>query len=145
MPDKITFLGDGGKVTIEVFDYERSESSNDDDANWLSSRISVETPPFSGQFSAALTTHETATLHDRLEAALRSLSGTVSFHNTEEDLLLEFKFMERGSVFISGVATPHRSPAVALHFQLNSDQSIINLAAQELSNVLRHFPVRQVT
>jgi hypothetical protein len=145
MADQITFIGEGGRITIEVSDYERETADNEDDANWLNSTIAIEASPFSGVFGVALTTHELGVLHERLQAALQSLSGTVVFQTTEEDLSLEFKFGGRGSVSISGVAQPHRSAAGTLHFRFESDQSSIGLAVQELSSALRHFPVRQAT
>ena len=145
MANQVTFFGDGGRLTIEVSDYERKMADNEDDANWLNSTIAIQAAPFSGAFGVALTTHELGVLHERLQDALQSLSGTVVFQTTEDDLSLEFKFGGRGSVSVSGVAQPHRSAAGTLHFRFESDQSSIGLAVQELSSALRHFPVRQAT
>lgn len=144
MEQGITFSGDSGRIVIKVLDYERATADNKDDANWLTSIIAVEVPPFAGSFRAAFTTHELAGLYGRLQVPLQSLSGTVSFQNLEEDLTLEIQFANRGAVRVSGIAQPRRSAGVALHFRFESDQSLIGRAVEELSSVLRHFPVRQI-
>jgi hypothetical protein len=56
----------------------------------LSSSIHVEVYPFSGTFPA-LTTHEVTLLRQRLTKLYRSLSGTIAFQTTEENLSLEVK------------------------------------------------------
>ncbi len=145
MSDQISFVGDGGRLTIEVSDYERESADNEDDANWLASTIAVQAGSFSGTFAASLTTHELGLLHERLQVALQSLGGVVAFQTTEDDLSLEFTFSKRGAVSIAGIAQPHRFRTGALRFRFESDQSSIGLAVQELSSALRHFPVRQAT
>jgi len=143
MPDQVTFFGESGcRISIEVTGYEREDTDNKDDANWLNATIAIEAGSFSGTFGVALTTHELIVLHDRLRAVLQSLSGNVVFRTTEEDLSLDFQFSRRGSVSISGVAQPHRSAAGSLHFRFESDQSCIGIAVRELAAVLRRFPVR---
>ena len=145
MADQISFVGDGGRITIEISDYEREVADNEDDANWLNSSIAIQAGSFSGSFAASLTTHELGLLHERLQTALQSLSGAVAFQTTEDDLSLEFTFNNRGAVSIAGVAQPHRFRTGALRFRFESDQSSIGLAVQEISSALRHFPVRQAT
>jgi len=144
MADQIRFSGEGdGVLIIEISDYERQLADNEDDANWLSSTITVQAGPLGGTFAAALTTHDLVVLYERLRAALQSLSGIVNFESTEEDISLEFSFSRRGSVSISGVAKPHASAAGVLQFRLETDQSLINVAVQQLSIAVLHFPVRQ--
>jgi hypothetical protein len=145
MSEQITFLGNVGRLTVEVSGYEREVADNEDDANWLSSTIAIQAPPFSGTFAASLRTHELQDFYEHLDAALRSLSGTVVFQTLEDDLTLEFQFQNKGSVSITGVAQPHRFRANVLRFRFESDQSSVGLAAKELSSVLQHFPVRPTT
>jgi len=145
MPFQANFFGEGCKITIEFRDYERPIADNDDDANWLRSSIHVEADPFSGAFPVALTTHEVIVLYERLKKAYDSLSGTVAFQSTEEDLLLEIEFLASGATIISGIARPHTSSRAALHFRFGSDQSAIGDSIRELGLVLRRLPARRIS
>lgn len=145
MEFQVNFAGEGGKIAIHFSDYERSIYDNDDDANWLRSSIHVEADPFSGTFPVALTTHEVLVLYERLKKAYDSLSGTVAFETTEEDLALEIKFLSSGAAIVSGIAKPHKSSMGALHFRFGSDQSAIGDSILQLGLVLRRLPVRQIS
>ncbi len=138
----ISITGEGGRITIEVLAYENPSAANQDDANWLATKLAVEAGPFSGSFKVAFTTHDFISLHDQLKKAAESLSGTVSFQNLEDDLSLNIEFDKRGRATVSGVAHPHGSQRVALHFRFETDQSVLNRTAQELGAVLRQFPVK---
>jgi hypothetical protein len=142
MSSTFQFSGENGHIAITALGYEREDVDNEDDANWLAAVVSVDVPPFAGEFKAALQTDELALLRDMLQAPLQSLSGRVDFENTEEDLRIELTFASRGSVLITGTAKPHRHPGTQLHFRIQSDQSAINLASQDLSSLLRLFPAR---
>ncbi len=142
MAAHIDLLGDGGRLTIEVAGYEREAAEDEDDADWLSSIISIQAGAFSGKFETSLRAYELDVLHEQLQAALQSLTGTVAFQTTEGDLSLEFAFGARGSVLITGAAEPHRFRTGALKFRIESDQSYVALALQEIKAILRLFPVR---
>jgi hypothetical protein len=142
MENHISVGGEQGRIAIEVLAYENPSAANQDDANWLATKLSVEAGPFSGSFKVAFTTHDLISLHDQIKKALESLSGTVSFQNLEDDLSLNIEFDKRGRASVSGVAHPHGSQRAALHFQFDTDQSVLSRTAQELGAVLRKFPVK---
>jgi hypothetical protein len=144
MEERITFTGDQGNFVIEVSAYENPSATHEDDANWLASRLTVSAEPFSGSFKAAFTTHDLASLHEQLKKALVSLSGTVTFQSTEDDLSLTIEFNKRGAASITGVAQPHGSRGAALHFRFDTEQSALTRTLHELEVVLRRFPVKQM-
>jgi hypothetical protein len=144
MQNQISIFGSQGRIVIEVLGYENPSAKNEDDANWLATSLRVEAGPFSGSFRLAFTTHDLTTLLDQIQNALGALTGTVSFQNLEDDVSLNIRFDSRGGATVSGAAHPHLSQGVALHFQFDSDQSILRNTARELEATLRRFPVISV-
>ncbi len=63
----IVFSGTEGRLSFEVFGYERPNASDEYDANWLNTRVLIEVAAFSGSFRASLTTYD----FERLNAQLR--------------------------------------------------------------------------
>jgi hypothetical protein len=75
MSHSVSFVGDGARITLEVFDYENPCAQNPDDASWLKAELTCAIGSFSGAWKTAFTTHDLAALHDRIEPALKSLCG----------------------------------------------------------------------
>jgi len=143
MEMQFTLAAGGDGITVELLAYENRVPENENDANWLDSVVKIRAGPFSGAFKAALTTYDLASLHQQLQKALASLSGTVNFKSTEEGLSLTVQFDRAGRASVVGVAQPRRSQA-ALHFRLDTDQSALTRTLCEVEAVLRGFPVRAV-
>jgi hypothetical protein len=145
LTERIKFMGENGSLTVEVYRYERPGTEDADDANWLNCEVSVKAGAFGGNFKCAFTTHDFVALHQRLKTAVESLTGNVSFQNTEADLFLNIDFGKRGATLVHGKAQPHRSPEGTLSFEFDSDQSYLAQTLCQLEAVLRHFPVRQMS
>jgi len=143
VPEEIKLGGDKGSIVIKVIGYERPEADNQDDANWLKCALTVEATPFSGTFNSAFTTHDLVHLYEQLENSLSSLSGTVSFENTENDIAFDIEFNKRGGATLSGAAHPHKWLGASLQFRLETDQSYLAQTMRQLEVVLRRFPVKQ--
>jgi hypothetical protein len=143
MVEPIKFASEQGALTIEVHGYERSGAKDEDDANWLKCEVSLKAGPFSGAFNAAFTTYDLVALAERLKGALAALSGTVSFQNTEHDVVFDIAFDKRGNASIHGTAQPHRSPEASLTFRFDTDQSYLTQTLRQLEAVLRSFPAKQ--
>jgi hypothetical protein len=142
MGAQFTLAAGGDRITVDLSAYENRVPNNEDDANWVDSIVQVRVGTFSGAFRAALTTYELADLHEQLQKALASLSGTVNFKSMEEDLSFTVRFDRRGGACLTGIAQPHRSRQGALHFRLETDQSALTQTLHELEAALRSFPVR---
>jgi hypothetical protein len=145
MGDRVTIAGGPGKIVIEVFAYERRAAKNEDDANWLVTRVTVAVPPFSGSWDAAITTHELAIFQGELKIALASLSGTAKFRGMEGDLSLIIEFNKRGGAEVTGVSKPNGFLGTELHFDFETDQTFLKKTLQELEKVLQQFPVKKMT
>jgi hypothetical protein len=144
MNNKVSIKGDGGKIVVEVFDYENPLAQNPDDASWLKATLTCAIGSFSGAWETAFTTYDLMALHDRMEQVLRSAFGRASFQNTEGDLTLNVEFSKSGKVQIDGVAEPHGSVKAALHYIFASDPSAVAETVRELKQVIERFPVKQV-
>lgn len=143
MAEQIKFVCDQGGLTIEVYGYERPDTEDQDDANWLKCEVGIKAGPFSGAFKSAFTTYDLIALAERLKSSLAALSGTVSFQNTEHDIMLEIGFDKRGAASINGTAQPHRSLEASLAFRFDTDQSCLTQTLHQLEAVLRRFPAKQ--
>lgn len=142
MAQHIKLAGEQGGLTIEVHGYERPAAEDQDDANWLRCEVSVKAGPFGGSFKSAFTTYDLIGLADRLKVGLAELSGTVSFQNTEHDIVFDITFDKRGNANVHGTAQPHRSPEGSLTFRFDTDQSYLAQTLRQLEAVLRSFPAK---
>jgi hypothetical protein len=145
MGQEISLRGEQGGLLIEILSYENPSTANEDDASWLTSILSAKVGPFSGRFNVAFTTHDLTSLRDKLKEALASLSGTVTFRSTEDDLSFTIEFDKRGAAKISGVIQPHGFQGTsALQFRLDTDQSSLKETLCQLGAVLHQFPVKKM-
>ena len=142
--EQIKFAGEQGSLLLEVSGYENPLATNEDDANWLASTLTIKAGPFAGVFRVAFTTHDLISLRDRLKNGLAALSETVSFQSTEDDIAFDIEFNKRGAATISGTAQPHRSLEASLTFRLDTDQSALAQTLRQLETVVRRFPTRQI-
>ena len=143
MLECIEISGHDGKILIQVTSYERGQATNQDDANWLRSEVTVTVGPFSGMFRCALTTFDLARFADELKISLTVLSGKVPFRTFENDIDLEISFEARGTASIRGTLKPQESLQASMAFTIDSDQSYLANTLRQLEGALRKFPVRQ--
>lgn len=142
MSCEIRLSGEQGSLTLEINGYERPEAEDPDDANWLMCKLTIKAGSFSGAFKSAFTTYDLVALHERLKIALKTLSGTFTFRNTEDDVKLDVQFDERGCAVLSGTAQPHQSLEGSLTFRFDTDQSYLSQTLRQLEGALRTFRVK---
>jgi hypothetical protein len=142
--ESVIFSGNGGRLILRVSGYERPDSTDPYDANWLTTEVAVEAGPFAGAFKAAFSTYDFAELRDRLYAAVEQISGDFDFESTEGDLVLKTSFSARGSATVRIAAKPNAPLAPTISFTIESDQSILAETVCQLSAVLKFFPIREV-
>lgn len=143
MLESIEISGNDGKILIQVTSYERGHATNEDDANWLRSELTVSVGSFTGRFCCAITTFDLARFAEELKVALATLSGRVPFHTSEGDIDLEIAFAARGTATIRGMLKPQESLQASMEFTIDSDQSYLARTLHQLGAALRKFPIRQ--
>jgi hypothetical protein len=146
MSNTVEFAGDGGKIVIEIFGYERpvAPDVDMDDANWLDGKLIAEAGAFRGSFRISLMTTELIGFHKELGKTVEMLSGKVEFNSLESDLDLAISFGQHGSAEIRGVLRPGGWSPGVLHFQFQSDQSYLSKSVRDLESLTRQFPFRDV-
>jgi hypothetical protein len=138
--------GHGGHIKIDVRGYERPETSDEDDANWLVARCNVTVGEFSCILKLSLVTRDFAEFLAQLEKAVDSLNGAATFTTLEEGLHLEIKFNHAGHADLFGRARSQTSlvpDQSVLSFSFETDQSFLARTVRELKGIVKQFPIRK--
>jgi hypothetical protein len=144
MDESVVFAGVGGRLMLEVSDYERPTASDTYDANWVKTQVSIQSGPFNGNFHASFSTYDFARLESQLSDAVKKLTGTIEFESAEGDLAFSVSFSNRGTADVSGAAKPNAWPDVALSFVFETDQTVLAEAVRQLSRLIRRLPVKEI-
>jgi hypothetical protein len=140
----VVFSGTEGRLSFEIFGYERPNASDEYDANWLNTRVLIDVGAFSGSFRASLTTYDFERLYAQLGEAVDRLSGRAEFQSAEGDVSFSVEFFARGHATVSGALKPESSEKDALTFSFETDQSSLSETVQQLGAAMRRLPVRGV-
>jgi len=143
MSEQITIHGHQGRLDLRIVGYERPESRDSDDANWLTSEATIKMGAFTGAFRCALTTLDIRTSYESLKKSIATVQGTAYFRTTEKDIDIEIRFDNRGSAVVRGTISPQASLEASLTFRLDTDQSYLLQTMQQLEATLRVFPAKQ--
>lgn len=130
------------RVEVNVLGYERTPVGEYFDDNWLRVRVELDVGAYSGSYDAAFLTAELVAFRDQLEALYRSLEGVSEFSTMEGQLSLSVSGDGRGQIIVRGVALDAPGIGNRLEFQLELDQTYVQRAVAELSDVVAAFPVR---
>lgn len=139
MNEKITLKGEQGKIEIDLLHFEQPNPLGVADDDWITSRMKIEVPPFSGDFEISLVTGEVKHFRDALAPAVASLSGNVSFENLENDFSLQIEFDGHGGALIKATAGPHGPLGPVLTFRLKADQSCLRETLRDLDRAIKKF------
>lgn len=138
----IQIKGHDGAVSIEVSRYERENTVDRSDANWLSCAIEVSVGPFSGSYPVNLTTHDLVAFSSDLDALLAGRKPNAVFGTDEGWLSLEITVNARGGAQVAGEATCDRGPKAKLSFSFETDRTCLAKASQSAADVVAVFPVK---
>ena len=142
MADLIEIRGDGANIALEIAEFERPNSANVDDANWLVGQLTITLKYFSCQMPISLGVLDLAQLQSELQSCLKILGGTARLRPLEPVLQLDLAFDRRGHVTVSGFAQTLGPRKTTLSFSFDSDQSYLTEADRQLRRVLLNFPIQ---
>ncbi|HYB61554.1 MAG TPA: hypothetical protein VEH50_08755 [Methylomirabilota bacterium] len=146
MSKAMEIRGHGGRVRIEVYKYERQETSNLDDSNWVVTQCTVNVGEFSCVLNLSLVTSDFVRFAAQLEEGVRSLQGSAEFTTLEEGIRLEVTFTSAGHAHLIGRARSQVAlvpDQTTLSFSFETDQSFLAQTLQELKGVMEQFPTRR--
>jgi len=143
---KCTIKGDSGEfVSIDVLNYDYQNSSDNDDANWLSCNIDLSNSPFQAKIKASLRTEDFVRFANSVER-LRQLptSKIAVFETMEGWLTIEIEKDKLGKLIIIGLARDvDKSIGSSLKFTFCSDQTYLEPLLSEINSIRNKFPVRE--
>jgi hypothetical protein len=146
MAKTMEIRGHGGRIKIDVQGYERPDTSDGDDANWLAAQCNVVAGEFSCTLNLSLVTRDFAGFLMQLEKAVDSLNGTAAFTTLEEGLQIEVKFNHAGHADLFGRARSQTSlvpEQSVLSFSFETDQSFLAQTVRDLHGIVTQFPIRR--
>jgi hypothetical protein len=147
MSGTVEIRGHGGRVRIEVYNYERPNAEDQDDVNWLSARCTVVVGEFSCVLRLSLVTYDFFQFLSQLERAIQRVEGTALFATPEDGIDLQITIKNTGRVELSGHArsqTSHIPEQSTLSFSFETDLSFLGQTVRELKGVVAQFPIRNV-
>jgi hypothetical protein len=130
------------RLTISVLSYACPATGQFYDDNWLVAEIRVRAGAFRGKFQANFLTSELVDLHAELARLYTQLHGGAAFEPMEGQLNLKFSCDNLGHIHVAGLAMDEAGIGHRLTFSLSFDQTYLAATLQELSEVVRAFPVR---
>lgn len=140
----IFFGGDSvERLEIALQGYERSTTGDYWDDNWLVAKVSISVGGFRGKFQASLQAGEVQAFHDGLVALLETLEGRVEFETLEEQLSLALIGDGLGHIRVEGQAMDQAGIGNRLSFNIDMDQTQLQLSVQSLREAIAAFPVRK--
>ncbi len=144
MPECVVTIGGRERERVEIRVQRRiyPTSTDSDDGNWLSSRITVSAGVWAGSFDAHLRAEEFAAFRQQCERLYEALRGTAVFHPLEPWLLLTLTGDAKGHIELAGEAIDHVGWGNQLSFKyLELDQSFLPPLIAQLREVEKNFPV----
>jgi hypothetical protein len=136
--------GDEGQIALEILGYENVQAQSVDDSNWLRAKLEVRGGPFSGAITFAMTAPELLLLHQQVESATKTLTGSVHFQTMEGNWALNLNFERSGGTIISGTVTSDPGQKNVLHYEFRSDGISLESLVQALGKLVAQYPARDV-
>jgi hypothetical protein len=129
-------------VEISILNYERFDSSNYWDANWLKTRIKIKVGAFKADYSAQLQTTDFANFRNELERIYRDLNGITRFYSLEDWLEIKLTGDGIGHFKLDCKACDFPGTGNTLFFDMQIDQTEIPGLIHQLTSLIEIFPVR---
>lgn len=139
---RMSVIGDGGRVDIDVLTYERPDTNDGSDANWLSCAVSVQIGPFSGRYDASFSTQDFAYFAEGLEQLQGGVVGEAVFDPEEGAIALKMLGNGSGQVIVEVRSVIVAAYRVLVDSKMPSDQSYIPELLHSVRAILREFPER---
>ena len=128
-------------VTVFIFGYERLNAEDYWDANWLRCQISLNIPPFKGDFNASILTFEFGSFEQELKTLLALNTKSAKFKCLEGGLSLDLEVKSLGQVIVSGNANINNENNASLAFSFETELGFIERTHREVLQLIKRFPV----
>ena len=130
------------RVEIAIHGYERQQTGDWHDDNWLPVKVTVRAGAFHGAFAASFITEDLRTFREQLKGLYATCSGQAVFETLEDQLHLRLHSEPLGHVRLESWAADQPGSSNKLHFAIAIDQSHLRSAIGDLDEALKDYPVR---
>ena len=132
--------GDGFRLVVRVFGYERPGLESGADANWLIGEAELTaSESFSGAQAVALRTEELAEFRDELERLVVQLDGEATLTHMEQQVGCTIS-LNRGTGEFDGFV--RQNVGAELRVTGRTDQSYLQSSLREFDALVRELPVK---
>lgn len=139
----LNLLGEPGRrLTITVHGYERDESHDLYDANWLRCSVEADLGQFRGTVDASFTTHDFARFLSDLDGVMNKSTSVASFDTMEAALFIRVEVDRAGRAAVNGKLREGDVSRSELTFSFESDRSFLAKTHAELKRLVAEFPPR---
>jgi len=141
-PVLVEFASYGDALRIKLVRRPFPDSESDWDRDAIDAIVSVEVPPFTGEFSTTVWSYELESLRNLLLSLYNQVGSPANktFRLLEATVSMGFSLGIRGGVTINFDVRPEPAADYHLIFQLDADQTYLPIWAEELSTALTQFP-----
>jgi AcrR family transcriptional regulator len=136
--DNLTLAGDSGQVSLS-FEYVQAGADGGD----CRGTVSIASWGFQAQGKVWFTAVEATKFYNQLNACYQALDGVATFTTHQESLKLEVVFGRLGRVHIQGTFHESHTEGNDLHFRIQTDQSFIAQALEQLAELVKRFGVAE--
>ena len=130
------------KIEVSVLGYERDQTGEYHDDNWVNGHVSIRVGAFYGEFDAAFTTGDFVRFRTELEPLFETLSGQAQFSTLEGQLEFTLVGNGRGKIQVKGSGSDHPSLENELRFEFCLDQTFLPSTFRGLNEIISEFPTR---
>src|SRR5438093_2752259 len=134
--------GDGCKLVLRVFGYERPPLDTGVDANWLQAEVELERSggAFHARRDVSLRTDELAAFRDQLAALVETLNGEAALSHVEEEVGCTIK-LNSGVGELEAFVRDHTAAELRVT-EVRTDQSYLQRSLEDMNALVKSFPVR---
>jgi len=132
----------GNVVRVEAVSYEREESRDYYDNNWINSIVFIKCGQFQGEFSAQFMTEDFERFKQELKSLYTDLASPAHFTTIEEQLELIVTGDGRGHIEMQITACDKVADGAELQYTMSFDQTILKPVIEQLQIITKKFPIR---
>jgi hypothetical protein len=131
----------GGSVSIDVRGYERPDTGDFWDSNWLQCTVDVKVQGFRATIGTSLRTDDFVKFYSELTAIAEPKAGEARFRTMEGTLSLVIQMRRQGTCTVRGNVRDNTQGS--LDFNFDSDhQTFLWETVKALEAIAREFPIR---
>lgn len=138
---RLSIRGDQGEsISVDVRGYERPDTGDFWDSNWLQCTVDVKVQGFRATIGTSLRTDDFMKFFSELREIAEPKAGEATFRTIEGTLSIVVKMRKQGICTVRGKVRDNTQ--ARLDFNFDSDQTLLWETVEALEAITREFPIR---